>query len=409
MVSGTNALRALPTVGMLVLLVVIIAPHFYGRTNNGYLIPTEIVLVLLAVPPILSNTYAGVQNVDPAVRDAAFGMGMTGRQVLFRVELPNALPLIFSGLPLGDPAGDRDRHDRGVRHPRRARPVHLRRPGPAGLPADDQRRAARGSRWPCSPTCCSRSSSATPSRRGITGRTGQDRRRPHGPDSRAAVLTEELASESHLTPPPHQTRHRNTQPGENMKNQARRHPPSVATALHDGAQRLRSSSISSIGARAAAAARSPSQMIFGGPPEFKTRPDGIPGPEEELRRRVRQVHRDRRRWPGHRQRAQARPGATPPTCSRPTRRSRPTTSSILEDPKSNFAAQNIVPIVNKAQGHRRCEGGPQRGPGQAHHRRASAGSSARSSTTRRTRATSRPSGSPTTASTPPAPQPMACR
>ena len=79
------------------LLVVIIAPHFYGRTNAGYLIPTEIVLVLLAVPPILSNTYAGVQNVSPAVRDAAFGMGMTGPQVLSRVELPNALPLIFSG------------------------------------------------------------------------------------------------------------------------------------------------------------------------------------------------------------------------------------------------------------------------------------------------------------------------
>src|SRR6476620_8566069 len=97
LVSGTNAARALPTVGVLVLLVVIIAPHFYGRTNAGYLIPTEIVLVLLAVPPILSNTYAGVQNVEPAVRDAAFGMGMTGPQVLYRVELPNALPLIFSG------------------------------------------------------------------------------------------------------------------------------------------------------------------------------------------------------------------------------------------------------------------------------------------------------------------------
>ncbi len=96
-VSVMNAVRALPSVGLLVLLVVIIAPHFYGRTNNGYLIPTEIVLVLLAVPPILSNTYAGVQNVSPAVRDAAFGMGMTGPQVLFRVELPNALPLIFSG------------------------------------------------------------------------------------------------------------------------------------------------------------------------------------------------------------------------------------------------------------------------------------------------------------------------
>ena len=97
MVTVANALRALPTVGVLVLLVVIIAPNFYGRTNTGYLIPTEIVLVLLAVPPMLSNTYAGVQNVSPAVRDAAFGMGMTGPQVLFRVELPNALPLIFSG------------------------------------------------------------------------------------------------------------------------------------------------------------------------------------------------------------------------------------------------------------------------------------------------------------------------
>jgi osmoprotectant transport system permease protein len=97
-ISVANAARALPTVGVLVLLVVIIAPHFYGRTNAGYLIPTEIVLVLLAVPPILSNTYAGVQNVEPAVRDAAFGMGMTGPQVLYRVELPNSLPLIFSGL-----------------------------------------------------------------------------------------------------------------------------------------------------------------------------------------------------------------------------------------------------------------------------------------------------------------------
>src|SRR6476469_633232 len=96
-ISVANALRALPTVGVLVLLVVIIAPHFYGRTNPGYLLPTEIVLVLLAVPPILSNTYAGVQNVDPAARDAAYGMGMTSGQVLRRVELPIALPLIFSG------------------------------------------------------------------------------------------------------------------------------------------------------------------------------------------------------------------------------------------------------------------------------------------------------------------------
>jgi osmoprotectant transport system permease protein len=98
LVSGANALRALPSVGVLVLLTVMIAPNFHGRTDTGYLIPTEIVLVLLAIPPILSSTYAGVQNVDPAVRDAAFGMGMTGSQVLRRVEFPCSLPLIFSGL-----------------------------------------------------------------------------------------------------------------------------------------------------------------------------------------------------------------------------------------------------------------------------------------------------------------------
>lgn len=97
-VSSANAVRAIPAVGLLVLLSMMISPHFYGRTDLGYLIPTEIVLVLIAVPAILANTYAGVEAVDPAVRDAARGMGMTGAEVLWRVELPNSLPLIFSGL-----------------------------------------------------------------------------------------------------------------------------------------------------------------------------------------------------------------------------------------------------------------------------------------------------------------------
>jgi osmoprotectant transport system permease protein len=97
LVTAANTLRALPTVGLIVLLTVMIAPHFHGRTDTGYLIPTEIVLVLLAIPPILSNTYAGVQNVAPGARDAAIGMGMTGSQVLRQVELPISLPLIFSG------------------------------------------------------------------------------------------------------------------------------------------------------------------------------------------------------------------------------------------------------------------------------------------------------------------------
>lgn len=98
LVTVANGLRALPTVGLLILCYVIVAPHIHGRGNTVYLLPTEIVLILLAIPPILANTAAGVQNVDPATRDAAMGMGMTSRQVLFRVELPNALPLLISGV-----------------------------------------------------------------------------------------------------------------------------------------------------------------------------------------------------------------------------------------------------------------------------------------------------------------------
>ena len=93
-----NSLRALPSFGLLIFFVVLVSPHIQGKTNLVYLIPTQIVLVLLALPSILGNTVAGVQNVDPAVRDAARGMGMTERQILFRVEFPNALPLIFSGM-----------------------------------------------------------------------------------------------------------------------------------------------------------------------------------------------------------------------------------------------------------------------------------------------------------------------
>ncbi len=108
LVAGSaNALRAIPTYGLLVLLVVWISPsiHITGEVSGivprgglPYLIPTLIVLVLMAIPPILTNTYAGVMNVDPAARDAAKGMGMTGAQVVRKVELPCALPLIFSGL-----------------------------------------------------------------------------------------------------------------------------------------------------------------------------------------------------------------------------------------------------------------------------------------------------------------------
>ncbi len=97
LVSGlANALRALPSLGLLIMLALWGLNNLPGSLS--LLGPTIAVLVILAIPPILSNTYAGIAAVDPAARDAARGMGMTGNQVLWRVEFPVALPLIMSGL-----------------------------------------------------------------------------------------------------------------------------------------------------------------------------------------------------------------------------------------------------------------------------------------------------------------------
>lgn len=88
-VSAVNALRALPTLGVLLLGVLL-----WGLG----LVPPTVALLLLGVPPLLAGTYSGIANVDRTVVQAARAMGMTERQVLFGVELPNALPLILSGL-----------------------------------------------------------------------------------------------------------------------------------------------------------------------------------------------------------------------------------------------------------------------------------------------------------------------
>jgi osmoprotectant transport system permease protein len=89
LVAMVNALRALPTLGLMTLLVLL-----YGLG----LVPPITALVVLAVPPLLAGTYAGIVNVDAAVVDASRAMGMTQWQVLTRAELPNALPLILGGL-----------------------------------------------------------------------------------------------------------------------------------------------------------------------------------------------------------------------------------------------------------------------------------------------------------------------
>jgi osmoprotectant transport system permease protein len=88
-INAGNAARSLPTLGVLILVVL-----FAGLGIT----PVLIALVALAIPPILTATYAGVRNVEPDITDAARGMGMTERQVLVRAELPVALPLILSGM-----------------------------------------------------------------------------------------------------------------------------------------------------------------------------------------------------------------------------------------------------------------------------------------------------------------------
>lgn len=91
-----NSLRALPSFGVLILLTVWALDRAWG--TGGLLAATVVTLLILAIPPILTNTYAGVRAVDPAVRDAARGMGMSPMTQLLRVELPNALPLIMAGI-----------------------------------------------------------------------------------------------------------------------------------------------------------------------------------------------------------------------------------------------------------------------------------------------------------------------
>ncbi|MGY4916325.1 ABC transporter permease [Streptomyces sp. 900116325] len=90
-VNISNVGRAVPTFAVLVLL--LLTP--IGRYGEG---PTVVALVLFAVPPLLTNAYVGMREVDRDVVQAARGMGMTGRQLLVRVEVPLALPLILTGV-----------------------------------------------------------------------------------------------------------------------------------------------------------------------------------------------------------------------------------------------------------------------------------------------------------------------
>jgi osmoprotectant transport system permease protein len=96
LVTASNAARAIPSLGLLFAVAMIVGPRI--SSDLAFVIPSVVVLVLLAIPPLLSGTYAGVTAVDPAARDAAYGVGMRPVQVLREVEVPCALPLMLSGV-----------------------------------------------------------------------------------------------------------------------------------------------------------------------------------------------------------------------------------------------------------------------------------------------------------------------
>jgi osmoprotectant transport system permease protein len=88
-ISISNVGRAVPSLALIAFFVAYIGVGFTNVT---------VALVLLAIPPILTNTYVGVRQVDPEVIDAGRGMGLTPPQVVRRIELPLAMSSIFGGI-----------------------------------------------------------------------------------------------------------------------------------------------------------------------------------------------------------------------------------------------------------------------------------------------------------------------
>lgn len=88
-IRTANLGRSLPELALIAI--------FLALFGIGF-INVMLALVIVGIPPILANAYTAVDGVDPDVVDAARGMGMTGLQVLLKVEVPLALPLMFAGI-----------------------------------------------------------------------------------------------------------------------------------------------------------------------------------------------------------------------------------------------------------------------------------------------------------------------
>jgi osmoprotectant transport system permease protein len=88
-VNLSGLIRAIPIIAILILFVPFLGLGFT---------PTVIALIVLGIPPILLNTYTGIRGVDPAMIDAAKGMGMTTWQIATRIQAPLVTPLVAAGI-----------------------------------------------------------------------------------------------------------------------------------------------------------------------------------------------------------------------------------------------------------------------------------------------------------------------
>lgn len=88
-VNLSGLMRAIPVIAFLIAVLPYLGVGFK---------PAVVALIILGIPPVLLNTYTGLRGIDPAIIDAARGMGMTGWQVITRVQLPLVLPIIAAGV-----------------------------------------------------------------------------------------------------------------------------------------------------------------------------------------------------------------------------------------------------------------------------------------------------------------------
>jgi osmoprotectant transport system permease protein len=88
-VNLSNLMRAIPVLAALFVFVPIFKIGF---------VPAAVALTLLGIPPVLLNTYVGLRGIDPAIIESARGMGMTGLQIMSRVQAPLVLPVLAAGV-----------------------------------------------------------------------------------------------------------------------------------------------------------------------------------------------------------------------------------------------------------------------------------------------------------------------